>query len=801
MVALVVIATGQVLRPDPVDLIALTALALLASWFMPQLRIGGASHAQSLTDFSIIFGLILVPAPWLVIVIAVTSAFGKLLSHMPARRIARNVAKDVITASVAAAAGTLCGLTTPFEVTATTLGRIVIVALIAIAVDEAISVPAIAFASGRPPRDVWAAYAPIRLAMATARMACGIAAGYLFASSPKLALVLPVIAVALHLSYTNRLQQRVDRLAWARMSQLVDAVGTGDQQTVRRSAVHGTAELFACSEVDLVLRTAPGADILVRGDDRIITYIGPVAGAPERSGVVEVAPLGTSETTAEPFGELRLRFIRPISFTDRERHTLAALAAALGTAIRKSGAVSALAQLTTDHARAASHDPLTGLANRSHLLNHDGATGRLVGLAVIDLTGFKQIDDALGQRVGDRVLMAVAERLAEQAAAGELMARISVDEFAALFTTAGSTADVIDRTRTLLDAVTQPLTVDDVRLNIAAAAGVAVEAVDTDLGELLRRADIAVQQAKLDGHPIATFAPTRDTADVERLALGAELARAVAHREFTIAFQPVIDLETGMIRSAEALARWPHPRLGQLSPHQFLDDIERSGLLAGFTEHVLDRALAGAREWTDAGFAVPVAVNISPRSLLDAGFPTSIRSALDRYDLPPRTLIIELTETLTLSKVDVVDEVLLTLRELGVMLALDDFGTGYSSLATVTRVTVDELKIDRSFVAGLAGPKETAIVRTTIELGRALGILVVAEGIENTEQRDRLWALGCTAGQGHLFSRAVPADRLVERLRRGHDGVPGRFIAPLHGGEVIRLPSSRRPDVRRNEIN
>jgi len=335
--------------------------------------------------------------------------------------------------------------------------------------------------------------------------------------------------------------------------------------------------------------------------------------------------------------------------------------------------------------------------------------------------------------------------------------------------------------------------VDGVRLDIAAASGVAVDTMGTDIGELLRRADVAVQQAVLDGQPVSSYAATRDTADVDRLVLGADLTRAVARREFTIAFQPIVDLESGMVRSAEALARWPHPQLGQLSPHQFLDGVERSGLLGGFTEHILDQALAGAREWTDAGFEIPVAVNISPRSLLDGGFPALVSTALDRYHLPPSALIIELTETLMLSSVDVVDEVLHTLREIGVMLALDDFGTGYSSLATVARVPVDELKIDRTFVAGLAGPTEAAIVRTTIELGRGLGILVVAEGIESHEQRERLWALGCAAGQGHLFSRPVPAERLIARLRRGHEGVPGRLVAPMHGGDVIRLPANRRP--------
>jgi diguanylate cyclase (GGDEF)-like protein len=782
----------------------------------------------------------------------------------------------------------------------------------------------------------------------------------------RLTVAVPLVTIALHLAYANRLQQRVDRLTWARLSQLVDVVSTGDAQTVRLAAVHGTAELFACAQVDLLLRDADGTDVLIRGDARTITYVGSPSSAPAHVGTQIIAPLGGHDPgrgparsglqaaagmpqtpggamtpgavghagngngSDEPVGELRLRFLMPVKLTDQEQHTLQALAAALGTAIRKANSVSAAARMATDRADASTKDPLTGLANRWFLLERglatvrerangagpagmgdrsageggtgDGATttagspnsaqpnsavsslgtstsasadetpegeasatetspsstaslgpavsspqdaangappepedghwphddglseglnddglnddgfttdGRpdaavtptLVALTVVDLHGFKQINDALGQRVGDQVLVAVAQRLAGRARPGDLIARLGGGEFAALLTPVESTGDAVAHTRDILAAIAQPLTVDAVRLDIAATAGVAVDTDTCDVGELLRRADVAVQQAKLEGQPIATYAPTRDTADVMRLALGADLTRAVARREFTIAFQPIVELDTGMVRSAEALARWQHPQLGQLSPHQFLDGIERSGLLAGFTEDILDQALVGARAWVDAGFEVPVAVNVSPRSLLDARFPDRIEAALDRYHLAPNSLIIELTETLILSHLGVVDEVLQTLRELGVMLALDDFGTGYSSLATVARVPVDELKIDRSFISGLAGPTEGAIVRSTIELGRSLGITVVAEGIESTEQRDRLWALGCAAGQGHLFSRAVAADRLIARLRRGHDGVPGRLVAPLLSGDVIRLPRRQAEGGSRDELN
>ncbi|HKE65282.1 MAG TPA: EAL domain-containing protein [Micromonosporaceae bacterium] len=1010
--AALMIAAGPIAPVRPLAVVGFVVAAAFASWFMPHLRVGGSRHGQSLTDVAIIFGLMTLPWPWVVVAIAIGTPIGKTLSRFSPGRVAFSAAKDVVTVAVAAAAGGLSDLASPFQTTSDSFGRIVIVALIAIAVDEAITMPALALASGQPARDIWAEYAPVRLTSAIVRMGCGIATGYLVHSDPpasRLTVAVPLLAIALQLAYANRLQQRVDRLTWARLSQLVDVVSTGDAQTVRLAAVHGTAELFACAQVDLLLRDADGTDVLIRGDARTITYVGSPGSAPAHVGTQIVAPLGghdpgrgparsglaaddgvpptpaagmpptpgggasptpggamtpgavghagNANGSDEPVGELRLRFLMPVKLTDQEQHTLQALAAALGTAIRKANSVSAAARMATDRADASTKDPLTGLANRWFLLerglatvrerangdrptsvgdgsagdrgtdnrgtdnqgtdnrgtgggtasagspnsaapnsavsdravskrgaaadkpnggtstrasanqtpdrdtpapasaeispsrtaslgaapsslpdaadgapldpenddrSHDegrggpafndeefsddgrrdaAATPTLVALAVVDLHGFKQVNDALGQRVGDQVLVAVAQRLAGRARPGDLIARLGGGEFAALLTPVESTGDAVAHTRDILAAIAQPLTVDAVRLDIAATAGVAVDTDTCDVGELLRRADVAVQQAKLEGQPIATYAPTRDTADVMRLALGADLTRAVARREFTIAFQPIVELDTGMVRSAEALARWQHPQLGQLSPHQFLDGIERSGLLAGFTEDILDQALVGARSWVDAGFEVPVAVNVSPRSLLDARFPDRIEAALDRYHLAPNSLIIELTETLILSHLGVVDEVLQTLRELGVMLALDDFGTGYSSLATVARVPVDELKIDRSFISGLAGPTEGAIVRSTIELGRSLGITVVAEGIESTEQRDRLWALGCAAGQGHLFSRAVAADRLIARLRRGHDGVPGRLVAPLLSGDVIRLPRRQAEGGSRDELN
>jgi len=260
-----------------------------------------------------------------------------------------------------------------------------------------------------------------------------------------------------------------------------------------------------------------------------------------------------------------------------------------------------------------------------------------------------------------------------------------------------------------------------------------------------------------------------------------------------------VDLATGDMLAAEALARWHHPDRGDLDPRRFLAAVERSGLLPAFAEAVLDQALVAMRRWRAEGVVAPVAVNASPRSLLDPTFPAMVAARLAHHGVTGRDLVIELTESLTLSQADLVGRVLDELRALGVRLALDDFGTGFSTLAMLAKVPAYELKIDRGFVSAMAeSPEAAAVVRSTIELGRSLNLLVVAEGVEDDDQRRTLAGLGCAAGQGHLFARPVSADALVELVRSAP--VPGRLAAPLHGrgptapDNVIDLPRARRSD-------
>lgn len=508
-----------------------------------------------------------------------------------------------------------------------------------------------------------------------------------------------------------------------------------------------------------------------------------------------VIPIGLESYRGDAdLGELRLRFRSPVKLTEREGYTLHTFAAALCTAIRNASTFAETQRLADSNARAAAQDPLTRLANRRKLQQYGDevlATG-IVGVLLIDLNHFKEVNDTLGHSAGDRVLITVGERLSAAVREGDLVARFGGDEFAVILANLSAPALAEMRAHAILDALAPPIQLDDMRISVEASCGVTTASGGT-IGELLRRADVAMYQAKQDGQRVVVYAHARDTADIGTLTLGGDLARAVAEGQFVVNFQPIVDLATGQVIGAEALTRWHHPDRGDLAPDRFLPAIERSGQLSAFADAVLDQALTAVSQWADAGHPIPVAVNVSPRSLLDPSFPDAVARRLAARGVPSSSLVIELTESVTLSKLEVVDDVLAALRDQGIRLALDDFGTGFSSLATLARVAVDELKIDRSFVAAMNASAPGAVVRSTIDLGRSLGLVVVAEGIERENQRQQLWELGCPAGQGHLFARAMPADRLLAALRRGHDGQPGCLAPPLHDTDtVIRLPRNRR---------
>ncbi|MFJ8718454.1 putative bifunctional diguanylate cyclase/phosphodiesterase [Streptomyces violaceus] len=424
-------------------------------------------------------------------------------------------------------------------------------------------------------------------------------------------------------------------------------------------------------------------------------------------------------------------------------------------------------------------DPLTGLPNRQWLLERiwtalDDAEriDARVALMLIDLDRFRSVNDTLGHLAGDRLLLQIADRLRVALPRGAEAARLGGDEFAVLLPVADSTTSATRVARSLVAALSSPLDLDGLTLVLEASAGVAVfpdHALDAE--GLLRRADVAMYQAKRDRTGVEVYESKRDSNTPDRLGLLGDLRRALEANEVHLHYQPKVRFD-GQVVGLEALVRWVHPERGKVPPDEFIAIAESSGLMPHLTEYVLEAALGQVGRWRSQGLFVPVAVNVSPRDVHTAGFAGSVAARLARHGVPAGALQLEITEHVLLEDPQRAADTLNALTGHGVKMSLDDFGTGYSSLVHLRRLPVSELKIDRSFVARLAVDTEDAeIVRCTVDLAHSLGLLVVAEGVEDDETWERLRDLGCDAVQGWLVAAAMPPEETTAWLRaRGSRG-------------------------------
>ena len=419
----------------------------------------------------------------------------------------------------------------------------------------------------------------------------------------------------------------------------------------------------------------------------------------------------------------------------------------------------------------ASHDALTGLPNRAALLA--GGAELLSGSArlavlLMDLDRFKEINDTLGHDYGDRLLAEVGPRLRPLVRDVDLVARLGGDEFAVLLPDA-----TVDQARAAAErlraALAVPFQVDGLALDVDVSIGVAVGAEDgTDVVALLRQADIAMYAAKERQSGVQVYDPHADDHDRGRLVLLSELRRGLAEGQLVLHYQPKVALATGAVVGVEALVRWQHPQRGLLAPAEFLAAVERTALIDALTDTVLDTALEQVRDWRTEGITVPVAVNLSARSLARADLPDRVLGRLRAHDVPAELLRLELTESALLAEPVRAREVLHRLHSAGVRLSIDDFGTGYSSMGHLKHLPVDELKVDRSYVAEMTtSAEDAALVRSVIDLGHELGLTVVAEGVEDAATARALADLRCDVGQGYLYGRPALAADLAAVLRAG----------------------------------
>ena len=422
----------------------------------------------------------------------------------------------------------------------------------------------------------------------------------------------------------------------------------------------------------------------------------------------------------------------------------------------------------------ARHDALTGLPNRAYLEAQlvealtDVKVGRSSGVALLlmDLDGFKEVNDTLGHLHGDLLLREVGNRLRTTVPPGCLVARLGGDEFAVLVVDSDDEQAALEVGHDIRRALEEPASLEDVQLEVGGSIGLALAPLHgTDVGTLLKRADVAMYAAKATGRGVVVYRSELDDNEPAKLVLATELRAALANDEIEVHAQPKARLSTGEVVGVELLLRWHSPTRGTVPPDEFIPVAERTGLLRPLTATVLGEGLAACARWRLAGHRLSVAVNLSTRSLLDPDLVDDVLAVLALHRVDPDQLTLEITEGSVMNDLAGSTPVLDRLHAAGVRLSVDDFGTGYSSLSYLSRLPVDEVKIDKHFVLGMAtDDHDAAIVQSVIDLGGNLGLEVVAEGVEDAATWDRLAMLGCDIAQGWYIGRPMPLDALLPWL-------------------------------------
>ena len=790
--------------PAPARFGMVAGLLAMAQLARLRFRVATGIINVSWGEAALIIGLYLAPAGWLpaATLLGTVVAYTLLTIFAEGRTVVEMVQNAVsLTAAVAVAVVITKIFGAPYGVTLTPglTAALLLGASVYMITTVGLAALTLSLRHGLPVRPLLMRALQGKLLMFVGNVLVGLVVITLLHLDPRWLLLLPPGLWVLQQTYSHRLRADDERRTWRAFADATRALNQLDEHGVATAGVTGSLALFGAesAQVDVV---SP--------DGRWRRYRGEPGGSVAAADIAPPAqPEGSDQELTRSLvvgsvhvGELRVRFPRSVQPGERDQDALSAYGDALGAALHDAATHRELRLVTARSSYEAVHDPLTKLVNRTAMLGKgDLSLAQLghdhpVALLLLDLNHFKEVNDTLGHAAGDELLQITATRLRALARPDELLGRLGGDEFALLMTSIPvlgestplgdrptPTPHALRRAREIVDRLAAPAEVAGVRMSVEVSVGVVVAGAGTaDMTELLRRADIAMYQAKEGGGSVAAYDSSRDAASTDQLALLAELREALgADDQLVLALQPAVDLSTGAPTGVEALIRWRHPRRGWLTPADFVRPVEGSELLGAFTRYVVDKALTIAADWARHGLDVPISINLSARSLLDPRLPAEVAESLRRHQVPARRLVLEITETVVMSELEVIDEVLAALRAMGVQLAVDDFGTGFSSLTFLTRISVDELKVDRSFVMRMAdSPEAAAIVRTTVDLGRELGLRVVAEGVETADQRAALVELGCTAAQGYHFFKPMPSDKIITVLRSLVDTAPAR-IFPL----------------------
>ena len=796
-------------------LLATVGALMLGHRIISRASYGRNAAGVSASPAAALVALALLPAPWVPLLVAACVAVDDVRARRARLKMIFNVAASGLSAALAAL--------TYSAIHGSSGQATLLVALFVAGLVEGVSAlvlvsGVISVSAAMDLREVLLRERWWPLASACLTSGLGVLIVGLALDSPLTLALIPICVVLVVLLMKARRREADESDIWRELDAASADLDTLAEGEVVRIAVTRTSRLLRAAWVEVDVQReaagveAPGQGPAVQrhhGDHNAITHAGspatdrqlrmravPARRAGEDDQPVLVGTDTDGSTVAETplraesgtLGALRVGFADGHRFTSRERQLLATYARAVGSALLNARMHAAALAAAERRAWQARHDELTGLLSRRGILELEDelvvatADAETWAVLVIDLDRFKRVNETLGSQAGDRLLQHVATVLRARSRPGDAVGRLDGDRFALVvrhLPGEGSTDAICDDVLARVSATTD---YEGLRLSLDVSVGVAVSPTDgSTLEAVLRHAEIALADAKQNPGSWRRYRPAKEGVDRDSLALSAELRAGLELGEIFLHFQPQVDMATGRVLSAEALARWQHPTRGVVAPNVFIPVAEGTGMAHDFTIAVLNLAVREAAGWRTDGLGdIPVAVNLSARNLLDRQLPTDVAVVLATHGLPARLLVLEITETVAMSELDVVEDVIARLRNLGVEISVDDFGTGYSSLTFLQRVRVNEVKVDQSFVQRMVESDEaSAIVRATIDLAHGLGLRVTAEGVEDAATYDKLGAMHCDLAQGYFVARPMPAEHFRRHL------VPD-------GGVVVALDRSRR---------